>query len=423
MIRALLPVAALLSSVALLLVGNGLQSTLLPVRGQAAGFDEVVLGVLGSAYFGGFVLGCLAGPWIVARAGHIRTFAAMVSLASSVVLAHALIVAPVPWWLLRAGTGVCFAVLFMVIESWLNEKASNQSRGVVFAAYLCITLVMITAGQLMLLFDRPDSVALYLAASILVSLAALPVALTRAEAPAPIVAARLDLNALYRTSPVGAVGCFTVGLTNGAFWSLAPVFAGALAPAGGVAVSDYVAWFMAVAVIAGAVGQFPLGRLSDVVDRRLVITGTALGGALTGLALTIAAVYAPALMLPAVFALGLFTFTLYSLAVAHVNDFVGREDFVQVAGGLLLLWAAGAVVGPLIASAVMRIFGPAMLFAFPATAHLAFAVFTVHRIRRRPAPAAAEKAAFVDAALVGQTVSTVDPLSPPAPAPGSRPGR
>lgn len=421
MLRALGPVAALLASVALLLVGNGLQSTLLPVRGQAAGFGELELGVLGSAYYLGFAAGCLGGPWIVARVGHIRTFAGMVSLASSVALAHALVVEPAPWWLLRAGTGVCFAVLYMVIESWLNEKATNHTRGVVFAAYLFITLAMITAGQLMLLLDRPDSLALFLAAAMLVSLAAVPVALTRAEAPAPITAARVDPVGLYRASPVGTVGCFAVGLANGAIWSLGPVFADSVAPAG-MARSDYVAVFMSITVVAGALAQVPLGRLSDLVDRRLVIVGGSAAAALSGLALVAAALAAPGLVLPAGFALGVFTFTLYSIAVAHVNDFVGREDFVQVAGGLLLVWAAGAVAGPLIASAAMQAWGPAMLFAFTAVVHLALTAFTLYRIPRRAAPPPADKAEFRESVIVGGTVATLElPSEPPDPAPPPTP--
>lgn len=413
--RALLPVAALLLSVALLLVGNGLQTTLLPVRGQIAGFGEVALGVLGSAYYLGFAAGCLIGPWIVARAGHIRTFAAMVSLASSLVLAHALLVAPLPWWVLRAATGVCFAVLYMVIESWLNEKSTNQTRGTVFSAYLFINLAMITAGQLLLLLDQPESIALFLVASILVSLAAVPVALTRAEAPAPIKAARLDLMGLYRISPVGTVGCFAVGLTNGAFWALAPVFASGAAPGiGGFGVhTDFVAVFMSIAVAAGAIGQFPLGGFSDRVDRRLVIVATATAAAIAGVGLATAALLLPDAILPAVFVLGLFTFPLYSIAVAHVNDVVPREDFVRVAGGLLLIWAAGAVAGPMLGGAVMRLFGPGMLFGFTAVVHLLYAGFAAYRISRRAAPGTADKAAYRESAIVGQTISSVEVRSEP----------
>ena len=414
MFRALVPVTALLVSVAFLLVGNGLQNTLLPLRGEAADFGSLSLGIMGSAYYLGFVAGCVLGPWIVARAGHIRTFAAMVSLVSCAVLAHAMIVAPVPWWVLRAGAGVCFAVLFMVIESWLNDKATNESRGLVFGAYIVVTLSMITAGQLLLLLDRQDSILLYLAASILVSLAAVPVALTRAEAPPPITAAKLQLRRLVRASPVGAVGCFVVGLTNGAFWSLGPVFAARLAPGVTQAADDYqasyAAQFMSVAVIAGAIGQLPLGRLSDKVDRRLVIIGGAGCAAVAGVVLMVAAMTSPGLMLPAVAAFGLFGFTIYSIAVAHVNDFVAREEFVQVAGGLLLIWAAGAVIGPLVASALMEAFTPALLFGFTAGVHVVLAGFTAYRLSRRAAPATEDKANYDEAALVSQTFAPIDML-------------
>ncbi|MEZ5669575.1 MAG: MFS transporter [Alphaproteobacteria bacterium] len=418
MLRALVPVAALLSSVALLLVGNGLQTTLLPLRGQAAGFDSLALGILGSSYFLGFLAGCLFGPRVVARAGHIRTFAAMVSIASCIALAHALLVLPLTWWLLRAGTGMCFAVLYMVIESWLNDKASNETRGVVFSVYVVINLTMITAGQLLLLLDRGGTIALYLIASILVSLAAVPVALTRSDAPAPMPAARLDLGRLLRTSPVGVVGCFAVGLTNGAFWAYGPVFAEALAPVAadtadaGKAAADYAALFMSASVLGGAIGQFPLGWLSDRVDRRLVIIGGAVCGALAGVGVATTAIALPDLMLPAGFALGLFAFSLYAIAVAHVNDVVPREEFVQVAGGLLLIWSIGAVTGPLAASAAIAAFGPPALFAYTAAVYVGLAGFALYRLPRRAAPSPEEKTEFREAAIVGQTVAAIDVLPP-----------
>ena len=201
------PIAALLLSVAFLLMGNGLQGTLLPLRANLEAFGALDIGVLGSAYFLGFAIGCLYGPHVVRRAGHIRTFTAMVAIASCIVLAHALVVSPVVWWLMRAATGYCFAVLFMVIESWLNEKATNENRGFVFSVYTIINLTVLTLGQLMLVLDDPGDFPLFSLASILVSIAAVPVALTTAPAPAPIAAVKIRIGHLFRLSPVGFVGC------------------------------------------------------------------------------------------------------------------------------------------------------------------------------------------------------------------------
>ncbi|HKK51111.1 MAG TPA: MFS transporter, partial [Myxococcota bacterium] len=169
MTAVLAPIFALLLSAALLLMGNGLQGTLLPVRAALEGYSAVEIGVLGSAYFLGFALGCLYGPRMIRRAGHVRAFAAMVAIASTVVLAHAILLSPWAWWGLRILTGGCFATLFMIIESWLNEKSTNENRGFVFSVYTIINLTVITIGQLMLLMDEPTDFPLFSVSSILVS--------------------------------------------------------------------------------------------------------------------------------------------------------------------------------------------------------------------------------------------------------------
>jgi MFS family permease len=222
---ALAPVAALLFSVSLLLMGNGLQGTLLPVRGNIEAFSAIQLGLLGTAYFLGFTFGCMHGPQLVARSGHIRAYLAMTALASVVVLLHALYIEPVAWWVLRAVTGYCFAVLYVVIESWLNACSDNRTRGTVFSVYTAINLTVITAGQMMLAFADPHTFNLFAVAAILVSLAALPVAFTRKASPHHPELVYPRIVKLYRVSPVGVSGCFAVGLTNGAFWALGPVFA------------------------------------------------------------------------------------------------------------------------------------------------------------------------------------------------------
>ncbi len=407
MTAAVAPVAALLLSVAFLLMGNGLQGTLLPVRASVESFGALEIGLLGSSYFLGFTIGCLYGPHVVRRAGHIRTFTAMVAIASCVVLGHALVVEAISWWVMRAATGFCFAVLYMVIESWLNEKSTNENRGFIFSIYTIINLTVITLGQLMLILDEPEDFPLFALASILVSLAAVPVALTTAKAPAPIAAVKIRIRHLYRLSPVGVVGCLVVGLANGSFWALGPVFA-----QGDGGSSADVALFMSIAVIAGAVGQWPLGRLSDRMDRRKVIVAASLGAALAGIGMVALALTWHQGILATAFLFGLFAFPLYALSVAHLNDFVQPEGYLEAAGGLLLVFALGAVVGPLIASLVVRYVGIDSLFAYTACVHVMLAAFAVYRMRRRAPTPDAEHILFADALRVAQTVSNVDPLSP-----------
>lgn len=408
MTAVLAPIFALLLSAALLLMGNGLQGILLPVRAALEGYSAVEIGVLGSAYFLGLALGCLYGPRMIRRAGHVRAFAAMVAVASTVVLAHAILLSPWAWWGLRILTGGCFATLFMIIESWLNEKSTNENRGFVFSVYTIINLTVITIGQLMLLMDDPTDFPLFSVSSILVSLSAVPLALTRASVPAPIEAVHIRFPELYATSPIGLAGCLTVGLTNGSFWSLAPLFV--QRQGGG---SEQVAIFMSIAVLAGAVGQWPFGTLSDRIDRRRVILLTCTGAAAVGLALAWLGDTPDSLLLAGAFAYGLFAFPIYAVSVAHTNDFVRPEGYVEAASGLLLAYAVGAMIGPVLASSLMQLAGPASLFSFTASVHLAMVLYTLHRIPFRARPAEAEQIAFADALVVAATTSTVDPFGGP----------
>ncbi len=406
MTKAFAPITALLLSVALLLMGNGLQGTLLPVRANLEAFSDTDIGILGSSYFLGFAAGCLYGPHLIRRAGHIRAFAALVAVASCVVLVHSIFLTPVLWWVLRAMTGFCFAALYMIIESWLNEKSTNETRGFVFSLYTIINLTVITIGQLMLGLDQPENFPLFLLASILVSLAAVPVAMTKAEAPAPVQSVRIRLKHLYKLSPVGVVGCLAVGLANGSFWALAPVFAQEKgANAWGVAI------FMSTAVIAGALGQWPLGRLSDKMDRRRIIIAAACGSAIAGL---LFAFWSPPWGQGAfalIFLFGLFAFPLYGLSVAHMNDYVEPNGYVEAASGLLLIFALGAVAGPLVASSLTRVFGPDALFAMTAGVQLCLAAFAVYRMRKRAPAPEEEHVAFTESLTLAQTVSTVDTLA------------
>jgi MFS family permease len=408
MVRTLAPVGALLFSGALLLMGNGLQGTLLPVRAQLEFYSALELGVLGSAYFLGFVGGCYFGAHVLRRVGHIRTFAAMVSLSSTVVLGHALVLSPFVWWPLRAITGFCIAVLFMVIESWLNEKASNENRGMVFSVYSIINLTVMTVGQMMMTLGSPTAFPLFAVASVLMSLAALPVALTRSAAPAPVEAVRIRIGHLYRISPVGAIGAIAVGATNGSFWSLAPVFAqSSISLTGTLAV----ALFMSIAVLAGALGQWPLGRASDKIDRRKVILVSCLGATIAGVGLMFFARNWDYGLFILAGLFGFFAFPLYALCTAHMNDHVEPDGFVEASSGLLLLYGGGAVVGPLLASAAMELFGDSGLFAFSVVIYLALIGFTLYRMSCRAAVAEEEQSDFSDSWRLATTVSTVDPLA------------
>ena len=403
MIRALAPVAALLLSVALLLAGNGLQNTLAPVRASLEGFSPLALGGLGAAYYIGFGLGCFFGPSLVRRAGHIRTFAAMVAIVSAAALIHPLFVDPAVWQGMRFVTGICFAVLFMVIESWLNEKATNETRGVVFSVYIVVNLGMVSLGQLLVTLDDPKAFSLFALASILVSVAAVPLAMTKSEQPTPPANVRVRLLKLYKLSPVGVVGVLAVGLTNGPFWSLGPVFA---EKAGGSA--QAAAIFMAIGALAGAIGQWPLGRTSDKMDRRRVIIVACFGAVLGGVGAAIFGNTSETARLASIFIFGAFALPLYALSAAHMNDMVEQDGFVEAAGGLLLTFAIGAAIGPLLASAAMSAWGQSSLFLYTASIHVLLICFAVYRMTRRDTVAAEDRGEFADASVMAQTVATVE---------------
>jgi MFS family permease len=404
MIRILSSVAPLLLGVAILLTGQGLQGTLLPVRANLEGFSTLAIGLMGGAYFFGFTLGCLRGSTLLRRVGHIRVFAAMTAAASAVPLLHGLWVETWLWWVLRFVTGYCFAVLYVVIESWLNELATNETRGVVFSAYTLITLTVLAVGQQMLLLYDPQQMALFAIASAMVSLAAIPVVLSVAPTPRQAEErVRLDVRRLLRISPAGALGCLASGLANGPFWALAPVFV-----AGYSSNVSLVAWFMTSAVLGGALGQWPLGFWSDRVDRRWVIAFAALMGLLVGLATWLFSTHmSPGLLIALGAAWGAVAFPLYAVSVAHTNDHARPGEYVMISSGLLLMYGIGAIAGPFMASLAMSWMGSGGLFLYTAVVHVLLLGYVAFRFVKREPVQEEEHRKFVDALAGTQTASHV----------------
>ena len=400
--RALAPVATLLLSAAILLAGQGLQATLLPVRASLESFSTVAIGSMGAAYFLGFTLGCLKGGELVRRVGHIRVFLAMSAIASAAPLVHGLLVNPVIWDVLRFVTGFCLASLYMVIESWLNESSDNSNRGLIFSMYTMITLTMMAAGQMMTLLSEPTGLQLFIIASVLFSVGAVPVALSVAPSPAQPARTDIDLRELFAVSPSGAVGCFVAGLANGSFWGLAPVFAGVVGDAVSMA-----AWFMAAVVIGGAVTQWPLGLLSDRFGRRkLLVVVTLLAGA-AGVALAAGMLQLDVrgtILLAA--AWGGFALPVYSISVAYANDYADPSDYVRMSAGLLLVYGLGAIAGPFLASALMTWYNASGLFWFTAATHVLLVLFIGYRFFKE-GNQAEEPIAFGDALAAAQTASQV----------------
>ncbi len=395
----LMPIAALLTSAAILLMGNGLQSTLLPLRAEIDAFSTFSIGILGSTYYIGFAAGCILAPHLVRRVGHIRVFTAMVAIASVAPLVHSIWSSVGLWWLVRAATGFCLAALFMIIESWLNEKATNENRGVVFSIYTIISLTVVTLGQLMINVSEPGSYILFSLAAILVSLSAVPISLTRASAPAPMQTVQIRIRHLYRLSPVGLIGALLVGAQQGAFWSLGPIFAGRI----GFDTLE-ITLFMSAAVIGGALGQWPLGKLSDRLDRRKVLLGACFAAAVIGLAIRLLYPTLGSGILILTLLWGMAAFPLYSICAAHMNDHVEEGGFVEASSGILLTFAAGAIAGPIIVSPFMTIISPYALFGWTAFFQITLVVFVIYRMRIRDEVSEARRGSFVDALNNIQTI-------------------
>ena len=398
------PVTALLLATAILMLGGGLQSVLLPLRAQFEGFSDLQIGIFGSAYFLGQLAGCMFAPVVIARVGLIRAFAAFSAVAATIPLLHAIVIDPIAWTILRLVSGVVLAGIFLVIESWLSAASETQTRGRVLGAYTLIHLLLVMFGMQLISIKSPADFELFSLVAVMFSLAALPIALTATIAPVPPKRAKLRIGWLFYISPVAWSAAFLTGITNGAFWMMFPIYAKGIGFE-----SANVAVFMATAVLAGAVAQWPIGSLSDRLGRRFFLAGGAIVSAAFGIALATTNADQTILLYAFVAVFGAASFPLYTLALAHANDLVNKRRAVEVAGGLLLIFSIGAVIGPFVSSVAMGILGPNALFATTALFHVLLVAAVMVRIQVRSSIPTRHKEEFV---MVPQTTPAVYELDP-----------
>jgi MFS family permease len=398
-------VASLLSSYGLLMLANAMFSTLLGLRSKLEGFSTEVTGVIMAGFFFGMLLGAIYAVRVVASAGHIRAFAAFASIMSVSVLAHVLIIDAIAWFFLRAIAGFCMAGMVMIVESWLNERSTNTNRGRVLSLYMMTNYLGGGVGQFLLTVANPDSFQLFSIASIIFSVALVPILLTRATAPKPSVPERMKFSSLFKISPVGVLGTLIAGMTNASFNSMGPIFAASI----GLTITQ-ISTFMASILLGGMLLQFPVGRLSDRFDRRGTLIISALLTSLAAAGIIWASDQSSAIILFAIGATyGGFCYTIYPLSSAQVNDMADQDRLVQVSAGLLLAYGTGASIGPIIASQIMGVMGPAGLFYFIAACAVFLALFALLRIIQRPS--GEHKASFLPLGSIGtsskQLYSTV----------------
>ena len=376
MFKTLGTVVSLLLSYGLLLLANGLFSTLLGVRTQVEGFSATLVGFIVAAYFMGLLFGGLFAGRVVTRVGHIRSFAAFASLMSVSALLFPIFVTPIAWMILRMLGGFCMAGMIMVTESWLNEAASNKTRGQILSFYMTTNYFAAGCGQFLLTAGDPSQFQLFSLASIIFSLALLPVLLTRAKAPVPVHSKRMHVWTLYRIAPLGVFGVFCCGLINSSIHGLSPVYATNMGFS-----EAQLSTFMAAIIMSGLFLQLPIGHLSDRIGRGPLLVYIPVLVALAAISMVYALEYTFILIGAMVF--GAFVFTLYSLAAATANDMVNADQRVQVAGALLITYGAGAVTGPILAGQFMALLGPQGLFFYFALVCLLLSAFAIMMRRRR----------------------------------------
>ena len=398
MLPLLLPISALLLGTALMLMGVGLTSTLIAVRGAVEGFGDATLGLIGSAYFCGFLAGSFIAPRLIRRMGHVRSFAFFAAGITTCVILHALHVAAPFWALLRVATGIALLGLYVVIESWLNSHAPPDKRGQIFSAYMAVNLGALAIAQQLLRLGEVHSFQLFAIAAMLVCVALMPVTITRLQPPALSGDKRLKIMQLMKVAPAAVLGAVLSGIAMGAFWSMGAVYAGRLGlDAAGIAT------FMSAVIVGGAVLQWPLGSLSDRSDRRSVLAGVSVASALAALAMVAGQAY-PLAVIGGGCVFGAVAFAVQPVCVAHLIDHLEHDEILAGTAALLLLHGGGSAAGPALAGLAMASYGPAGLPLLFAIALTPLALFAAIQVRRKRDRIVDEAAVFVPMVRTSETV-------------------
>ncbi|WP_126975951.1 MFS transporter [Frigidibacter oleivorans] len=379
---------ALLLGVSLLLLGNGMQGSLLGIRGGIEGFSTQQMSVVMSAYFVGFLFGSRMTPELIRRVGHVRVFAALGSLISAVLVLYAVAPNWIAWTLMRVVIGFSFSGVYITAESWLNNSATNETRGQALSAYMIVQMIGIIAAQALLNVGDPSGYLLFILPSVLVSIAFTPILLSAGQAPAFDSTKPLSFRALYTASPLGCVGMFLVGGIFAALWGMASVFG----TTAGLNVAQ-ISMFVAAIYLGGLVFQYPIGWVSDRMDRRqLILICAAIGGAATLVPVLVPTPFW--LLLAVAMVAGGIANPLYSLLVAYTNDFLDNSDMAAASAGLLFINGLGAIGGPLVTGWMMSRLGPPGFFLYITALMALLAIYAGYRMTRRPPLASDQTGAF-----------------------------
>ncbi len=367
----------LLLGLMLLMVGNGLQGTLLGIRGSIEGFSTFEMSIVMAAYFLGFLGGSRMAPEMIRRVGHIRVFAALGSFISAILILYPVMAEPLAWVALRIGIGFCFSAVYVTAESWLNNAATNENRGKALSLYLMVQMIGIISAQGLLLIGDPSGFVLFVIPSVLVSISFAPILLSVNPTPAFETTKPMTLRQLFFTSPLGCVGIFLLGGVFAAQFGMAAVYGAE----SGMSVRQ-ISVFISTIYFGALVMQYPIGWLSDRMDRRVLIAVVAMVGGLAGL---VGLVFDDnfAVLLTVAFLVGGASNPLYSLLLAYTNDFLQREDMAAASGGLLFINGVGAVGGPVLTGWIMSVIGPSGFWLFIGALMIAITGYAIYRMTRR----------------------------------------
>ncbi len=400
----------LLSGMGLLLMGVGLLGTLLGVRATIESFSNIEIGLVMAGYYAGYIAGTLLIPRMIQNVGHIRTFAALAAVAAATCLLFSLAINPWIWFVLRAVSGLCVVGIYLVVESWLNEQSVGPARGRIFSLYMMSTLIALGSGQFLLVAGDSSGIQLFSIAAVFITLGVVPIAVNRVTEPRIEKTVPVRLSQLITISPLGVIGVLSAGVLSGLFWGMTPVFGQRFGLEEG-----QIALLMSATILGGATLNWPIGHLSDLADRRVVLILSSLATALTAAAAAfIVAVGYSGLILSA-FVYGGLMFSLYGISVAHTNDHLEQGQALEATRGLLFVFGFGALCGPLLGGIAMESAGPVGLPAVSAATAVALALYGLYRVTQRPSTPLADQTKFIPMVRTSPVSLEMHPYADPEP--------
>jgi MFS family permease len=390
---------AILLGIGFLMLANGLQGTLLGVRAGVEGFSTFTTGIMMSGYFIGIFIGSFLAPYLVKRVGHIRVFSALASLASISILLHGVYIDPIGWTLMRIVTGICFAGIYVVTESWLNDRASNETRGKVLSVYMVLTTAGMGSGQFLLNLAEPSAIDLFILTSVIISFGLIPMLLTAKPAPTFGSSQTMSLIDLYKASPLAVIGNGLTGMAHGTIFGMGAIYASTVL--GDV---KSISIFMACFLIGGLITQWPIGYISDRVSRRLVMSVISA----VAIAACIAAVMLPKgseLFFASILLLGGAAMPMYSICIAYANDRLEPHQIVGASGSLVMVSGIGLSTGPIIIAFFMDFYDMSFFFWGIATIFGMILLFTLIRIQSRAGIDVKDQSQLIASGSIGTPIA------------------